>query len=41
MYDSNIKKLGQREGNNVLHWGIFVSRDLPPNTSQSVLGKVA
>lgn len=41
MYDSDIKKLGQREGNNVLHWGIFVSRDLPPNTSQSVLGKVA
>lgn len=23
MYDCDIKKLGQSEGNNVLHWGIF------------------
>lgn len=23
MYDCDIKKLGQSEGNNLLHWGIF------------------
>lgn len=40
MYDSDIKKLGQREGNNVLHWGIFFLEICHLTHSKVSLGKL-